>query len=95
MAERHINDKYNFALYVPIIKYENWEIVDGKVKLYFLVKDPLRRFAGWLVKKSPSIDITFDELSSTTWLLVDGKKNIFEISKLINKDNKEIGRAHV
>jgi len=89
MAERHINDKYNFALYIPIIKYENWEIVDGKVILHFSVKDPVRRFAGWLVRKSPSSDIRFDELSSMTWLLIDENRNILEISKLINKDNKD------
>lgn len=87
MTEHTAKDKYNFALYVPVIKYNDWENINGRVKLYFSVKDPVRRFAGWLVKKSPANDLTFDELSSTTWLLVDGKRTIFEISKLINKDS--------
>lgn len=89
MPEHSLKDKYNFALYVPVIKYKDWETIDGRVNLYFTVKDPVRRFAGWLVKKSPANDITFDEMSSITWLLVDGKRTIFEISKLFNKDNKE------
>jgi len=88
MCRDTANDKYNFALYVPVIKYNNWENIDGKVKLYFFVKDPVRRFAGWLVKKSPANDLSFDEISSMTWLLVDGKRTIFEISKLVNSDNK-------
>ena len=89
MIDYSANDKYNFALYVPVIKHEDWDNVDGKIKLYFSVKDPIRKFAGWLVKKPPTSDITFDEMSSMTWLFVDGKRNIFEISKLINNDNKD------
>ncbi|PKM94817.1 MAG: PqqD family protein [Firmicutes bacterium HGW-Firmicutes-1] len=89
MIVHTVKDKYNFALYVPVIKYKDWEIIEGRVKLYFHIKDPIRRFAGWLVKKSPAHDLTFDELSSITWITVDGKKTIFEISKLINKDNKD------
>lgn len=89
MQERSPKDKYNFALYVPVIKYMNWENINGRVKLYFSVKDPVRRFAGWLVKKSPANDLTFDELSSMTWLLVDGKRTIFEISKFVNIDGKD------
>ncbi|HZK52914.1 MAG TPA: PqqD family peptide modification chaperone [Desulfosporosinus sp.] len=89
MQEHSAKDKYNFALYVPVIKYMNWENINGRVKLYFSIKDPVRRLAGWLVKKSPANDLTFDELSSMTWLLVDGKKTIFEISKFVNIDNKD------
>ena len=89
MSQHTANDKYNFALYVPVIKYRDWENIDGRVKLYFSVKDPIRRFAGWLVKKSPANDMTFDEMSSRTWLLVDDKRTIFEISKLVNKDNED------
>lgn len=89
MIEHSANDKYNFALYVPVIKYKDWENIDDRVKLYFSIKDPVRKFAGWLVKKSPSSDIIFDEMSSITWLFVDGKRTIFEISKLVNKDNED------
>lgn len=87
MVDDTRKDKYNYALYVPVIKYKDWENIDGRVKLYFLIKDPVRKFAGWLIKKSPSSDITFDEMSSNTWLYVDGKRTIFEISKLVNKDD--------
>lgn len=89
MVEHSKNEKYNFALYVPVIKYKDWENINGSVKLYFTVKDPVRRFAGWLVKKSPANDLTFDDMSSITWLLVDGKRTIFEISKIVNMENKD------
>lgn len=89
MTEHYAKDKYNFALYIPVVKYNNWENNYGRVKLHFSIRDPIRRFAGWLVKKTPSNDIEFDEMSSMTWLLVDGNRTIFEISKMINKDNKD------
>jgi len=87
MVEDARKDKYNYALYVPVIRYKDWENIDGRVKLYFSINDPVRKFAGWLMKKSPYSDITFDEMSSMTWLYVDGKRTIFEISKLVNKDD--------
>jgi len=89
MSEHSAKDKYNFALYVPVIKHKEWENMEGRVKLYFSVKDPVRKFAGWLVKKSPVNDMIFDEMSSMTWLLVDEKRTIFEISKLVNRDSKD------
>ena len=48
----NINKKanYNFLLYVPEIKYNNWKVVDNKVVIYFEVKDPVKRFIGWLYK---------------------------------------------
>jgi len=75
-----------FRLSQPVMLCLKQQVI--RVKLYFSVKDPVRRFAAWLVKKSPANDMTFDEMSSMTWLLVDGKRTIFEISKLVNKDNK-------
>ncbi len=33
--------------------------------------------------------MNFDEMSTTTWLLVDEKRTIFEISKLLNSDHKD------
>lgn len=79
-------DKYNFALYVPVIKEKNWDVNDeGRVTLHLTVKDPIRRFAGWLVKKSPKTELDLDELSSKAWRLIDGKRTIYEISKEMAK----------
>ena len=83
-------DKYNFALYVPVIKEKNWELKDdGKVVLKLTVKDPVRRFAGWLVKKSPKTELELDDLSSKAWCLIDGERNIYEISKVMADGNKD------
>ena len=83
-------DKYNFALYIPKLKNNNWELMDnGKVLLKLTVKDPVRRFAGWLVKKSPKTELELDELSSKAWCLIDGKRSIYEISKEMSKDSND------
>lgn len=76
------NDKYNFVLYVPEIIHDDWELKDGKVLLNFEVKHPLTKFAGFLTKKKPKKDILFDEMCSSAWLLIDGKKSIFEIARI-------------
>lgn len=82
-------DKYNFALYIPEIKHHQWEIQAGRVRLTHTTRDPVRKFAGWLVKKSPVSTLDLDELGSKAWLLIDGEKSIYEISKEINKDGKD------
>lgn len=79
-------DKYNFALYVPAIKHAQWENNSGKVKLHLTIKDPVRRLAGWLAKRSPATTLDLDELGSQAWLLIDGERSIYEISKAINQD---------
>ena len=82
-------DKYNFALYVPVIKHQQWENDAGRVTLHITTKDPVKKFAGWLVKKSPVTTLDLDEMGSKAWLLIDGEKSIYEISKEINKDGKD------
>jgi len=82
-------DKYNFALYVPVIKLQQWENKSGRVTLHLITKDPVKKFAGWLVKKSPVTTLDLDEMGSKAWLLIDGEKSIYEISKEINKDGKD------
>ena len=81
------DDKYNFLKYVPEIKYEDWNEKDGIVTLYFKVTDPIKKFAGWLVKKPPNCDIEFDNLCSKAWLLIDGEKCILDIARIVSKDS--------
>ncbi len=71
----NLDDKYNFALYVPEITHENWEVKDEKVVLHFKVKHPLTRFSGYLAGKKPKKDMTFDEMSTNAWLQIDGEKS--------------------
>ncbi len=84
-----MDDKYNFALYVPEIKHENWEVKDGKVVLHFKVLHPLTRFSGILAGKKPKKDMTFDEMSTKAWLEIDGKKSIFEIARELGKETDD------
>ncbi|MGG7077144.1 PqqD family peptide modification chaperone [Clostridium sardiniense] len=80
---------YNFLLYVPEIKHDNWKVVDNKVVIYFSVKDPVKRFVGWLYKTSPTCDITFDDLCSKAWLLIDGERCIYDIAKIMATECNE------
>ena len=90
MKDSHTaNDQYNFALYIPVIKHPQWQNEAGRVKLICTIKDPVRRFAGWLVKRTPVSILDLDEQGSKAWLLIDGEKSIFEISKEINRDGKD------
>lgn len=82
-------DKYNFALYVPEITHENWELIDDKVKLNFEVKHPLTKFAGFLAKKQPTKDMLFDEMCSKSWLLIDGERSIFEIARIQSENTED------
>ena len=82
-------DNYNFLLYVPEIKHNNWKVVDNEVVIYFEVKDPVKRFIGWLYKTSPTCDITFDELCTKAWLLIDGTRSIYDIVKIMSRECNE------
>lgn len=82
-------DKYNFALYIPVIKHPQWENNAGRVKLILTTRDPIKKFAGWLVKRSPESTLDLDEMGSKAWLLIDGEKSIYEISKELNQDGKD------
>nr|WP_300004711.1 PqqD family protein [Tissierella sp.] len=84
-----MDDKYNFALYIPEITHKNWEIKDEKVILHFKVLHPLTRFSGVLAGKKPKKDMTFDEMSSKAWLLIDGEKSIFEIARELSKETDD------
>lgn len=84
-----MDDKYNFALYVPEITHTNWEVKDEKVVLHFKVLHPLTRFSGVLAGKKPKKDMTFDEMSTKAWLQIDGEKSIFEIARELSKETDD------
>ena len=84
-SEKNKDAKYNFLMYVPEIKHDTWEVNDeGRVVLYFKVNDPIKRFAGWLVK-NPNCDMTFDEPCSDAWLMINGENSIYDIVKVMQK----------
>ena len=76
----------NFMLYVPKKKHTTWEMDKKQVKIIFYHDKAIERFLRWLVKKPRVSDMTLDEIGSETWLLIDGKNNVYDISiKLFEK----------
>lgn len=73
----------NFLLYVPHIRHTEWIEKKGNVYLIFHHNHPIQKAANWLVKKSNTTDMRFDDLGSTVWKSIDGKRNIFEIGEVI------------
>lgn len=73
----------NFMLYVPKKKHTTWEIDKSQrcVKLLFYHDKTIEKFLRWLVKKPRVSDMTLDDIGSATWLLIDGKNNVNEISR--------------
>lgn len=89
------NDQYNYLLYVPVIKHTNFSIENGIVTLYFKHDKPIEKFASWLVRKNRSSDLTLDKQGSAAWLLMDGKRNIYEISVEMSKKFNDTEKAAI
>ncbi|MBM4174556.1 MAG: PqqD family protein [Ignavibacteria bacterium] len=91
------NKEYvNFLDLTPIKEYEH-EFLDGgfinilipKFKSRFMVENIMPRL------KSPYIKAKLDEFGSAVWLLIDGYRNVDEISqKLIEKFGDRIQPVH-
>lgn len=74
-------EENNFLMYVPVIIHKSYKVDDKNiVTLYFEHNKLVEKFARWLANKSNVSDIELDENSSAAWLLIDGKKNIYEIA---------------
>ncbi len=77
----HDKEEKNFLLYVPEIKYDNYKVDENNiVTLYFEHNKPMERFVRWLVKKDNLSEIVFDEKSSLAWILIDGRRSIYDIA---------------
>lgn len=73
----------NFLLFVPHIKHSDWIEEKGNVILIFHHNHPVQKAANWLVKKSNISDMKLDELGSTVWKAIDGKRNVYEIGQVV------------
>jgi Coenzyme PQQ synthesis protein D (PqqD) len=78
-------EQYNYLLYVPVIKHTDFSTNEGLVTLFFKHDKPIEKFASWLVRKSKESDLTLDKAGSAAWLLMDGKRNIYEIAVEMSK----------
>ena len=75
-------DKYNFVLYIPEIKRQNFRVTNGgRVVLEFEI-NPIKMLMGRLVNKVPLSTLELDELSSSAWLSMDGRRSILDIARI-------------
>ena len=89
LKKSEIDTKHNFALYVPEIKFDNWENRDGKIILSIKIKDPLRKFLAWMVKKTPVTRLELDDRCSAVWKYIDGKVTVYDIAKYMSETYNE------
>jgi hypothetical protein len=81
----------NFLLYIPKKKHMEWEERNGKVFLIFRHDKAAEKFLRWLVKKPYVSDLELDDLGSSTWKFIDGKKSVHEIAQsLLKKYGKSV-----
>jgi hypothetical protein len=78
----HAQDKYNFVLYIPEIKRHDFRVTNGgRVVLEFKI-NPVKMLMGKLVNKIPLSTLELDELSSSAWLSMDGRRSILDIARI-------------
>lgn len=80
---KRINKNDNFLEYVPQVKYNHWENNSGIVTLFFYRNTLFERLICFLFKKSKVTDLKLDEISSSVWLMIDGKSTVGDINKLL------------
>ena len=78
-------DKYNFVLYVPEIQHQDFRVTRcGRVILELKI-NPVKMLMGKLVNRIPLSTLELDELSSSAWLNMDGRRSILEIARMQSK----------
>lgn len=67
------------------LRLHNEEISDDNIVTVIIPKFKNKFIVQYIVPimKSPDIKLKLDEIGSATWLLLDGKKDVREISKLL------------
>ena len=91
MKFKNAKKEDNFMLYIPKKKSIKWEMdkSQGHVKFVFYHDKAIERFLRWLVKKPRVSDMTLDAIGTDTWLLIDGKNTVNEISKKLYEKYEE------
>jgi hypothetical protein len=87
--QNQAKDDYNFILYIPEILHHKYKVnYSHRVVLEFDV-NPIKRLMGRLVNREPVSDLELDELSSSAWLSMDGKRSILDIIRIQSKKTGE------
>lgn len=77
MAKKNNN---NFMLYVPVhSKKLMWEENDNIVKLLFRHDKIVEWLARLFIKRPRITTVELDEIGSTVWKLIDGKRTVYDI----------------
>ncbi len=78
-------EKYNFILYIPEIKGQDFSVTNGGRVILELKINPVKMLMGRLVNKVPLSTLELDELSSSAWLAMDGRRSILDIARIQSK----------
>ncbi len=78
-------DKYNFVLYIPEIKLQDFRVTSGGVVILEFKINPVKMLMGKLVNRVPLVTLELDELSSSAWLSMDGRRSILDIARIQSK----------
>ena len=73
----------NFLLFVQHIKHNDWIDKKGSIFLIFHYNHPIQKAVNWLVKKPNTSDLKLDDLGSTVWKSIDGKRNVKELGDVL------------
>jgi hypothetical protein len=82
-----INQKKNFMDYIPVCNPVNsWDVNKKDMVVVHVVN---RGFYNWIAQKifkRPKVShIVLDEYGSFVWQKMDGKRTVFDISKLVSE----------
>ena len=78
-------ERYNFVLYIPEIKGQDFSVTNGGRVVLELKVNPVKMLMGRLVNRIPLSTLELDELSSSAWLSMDGRRSILDIARIQSK----------
>jgi len=87
MKKSEIKYKENFLEYIPVRNIE-WD-KNEKERVYLIKEKSKKKFMKkmiWFFNKSQVFKIHLDELGTSSWLLIDGKRTIYEIIQEMKKN---------
>ncbi len=90
MKNPEIKNKENFFEFIPVRNIE-WD-KDEKERVYLIKEKSKKKFMKkiiWFFNKSQVFKIHLDKLGTSVWLLIDGKRNVYEIIQEMEKNHKD------
>ncbi len=89
MKNPESKNKENFFEHIPVRNIE-WD-KDEKERVYLIKEKSKKKFMKkiiWFFNKSQVFKIHLDELGTSAWLLIDGKRNVYEIIQEMKKNHE-------